>query len=311
MEKLIIILGPTGIGKTTFAIKLAQKFNGEIVGADSMQIYKYMNIGTAKPEPAETELVPHHLIDFLDPKEEFDAGQYIEEADKAIKKIVSLNMIPIIAGGTGLYIKALQNGLFRCEPISKEILARLEQDLELKGSQALYQQLKECDPIAADKIHPNDSFRIIRALEVFIRSGKKISDYQQKHQFKDSRYQSLKIGLYLDREELYDRINKRVDLMISRGLLNEVASLLEKGYSLNLKSMQSIGYKHMGMYIKNEVDFEEAVRLLKRDTRRYAKRQMTWFRKDPDIVWLTPLEMQESEEIVNNFLAHVMFQASE
>jgi tRNA dimethylallyltransferase len=298
MEKLIIILGPTGVGKTGFAIKLAQIFNGEIVGADSMQIYKYMNIGTAKPEPAETALVPHHLIDFLDPGEEFDAGQYIKEADKAIKKIISSNKIPIVAGGTGLYIKALQNGLFRSEPISKEILARLKQELEQKGSQSLYQQLKECDPIALEKIHPNDSFRIIRALEVFIRSGQKISDYQKKHQFKKRRYESLKIGLYLDREELYERINNRVDLMISNGLLNEVVSLVEKGYSFRLKSMRSIGYKHMCMFINNEVDFDEAVQLLKRDSRRYAKRQFTWFGKDPDIVWLKPWEIEQAEQLI-------------
>jgi tRNA dimethylallyltransferase len=302
MEKLIIILGPTGVGKTGFAIKLAQIFNGEIVGADSMQIYKYMDIGTAKPEPAETALVPHHLIDFLDPAEEFDAGKYIKEADKAIKKIVSLNKIPIVAGGTGLYIKALQNGLFRSEPISKPILAMLEQELEKKGAQTLYQQLQECDPIAAEKIHPNDSFRIIRALEIFIRSGQRISDYQKKHKFGELRYESLKIGLYMDREELYERINKRVDLMISRGLLDEVLFLVEKGYLFRLKAMQSIGYKHMAMYIKKEKDFDEAVRLLKRDSRRYAKRQFTWFGKDPDIIWLKPWEIPEAEQLIKKFL---------
>lgn len=302
MEKLIIILGPTGVGKTAFAIKLAQIFNGEIVGADSMQIYKYMDIGTAKPEPAETALVPHHLIDFLDPKEEFDAGQYIKEADKAIKKLISSNKIPIVAGGTGLYIKALQNGLFRSEPISKEILARLNRELEQKGAQSLYRQLQECDPIAAQKIHPNDSFRIIRALEMFIRSGQRISDYQKKHKFGELRYECLKIGLYLDREELYERINKRVDIMISRGLLDEVLSLVEKGYSFSLKTMQSIGYKHMAMYIKKEKDFDEALHLLKRDSRRYAKRQFTWFRKDPDIIWLKPWEISEAERLIKGFL---------
>nr|NJM04268.1 tRNA (adenosine(37)-N6)-dimethylallyltransferase MiaA [Desulfobacula sp.] len=302
MKKIIIICGPTGVGKTSFAIRLAQQFQGEIVGADSMQIYRHMNIGTAKPDPEETNLIRHHLIDIVDPGEEFDAGRYVKLADEAVEDILSRGKIPIIAGGTGLYIKALLDGLFRSEPVCTQTLSRLTKEFEEKGAHALHEKLAECDPAAADKIHPHDSFRVIRALEVFQTTGKRISDHQGRHGFSGRRYEGLKIGLYMDREKLYGRINQRVDAMLDKGLLNEVASLVERGYSLDLKSMQSIGYKHMAMLIRNEVDPAEAVRLLKRDTRRYAKRQLTWFRKDKDIIWLTPSEIEASKKLIKEFL---------
>ena len=302
MKRIIIICGPTGVGKTSFAIRVAQRFNGEIVSADSMQIYRHMNIGTAKPDQEEMGLIPHHLIDIVDPMEEFDAGRYVRAADEAIEDILLRGKNPIITGGTGLYIKALLNGLFRSEPICAEMLSRLTREFEEKGAHALHEKLTECDPRAAGKIHPNDAFRVIRALEVFQTTGNRISDHQEGHNFDDRRYDGLKIGLYMEREKLYDRINQRVDMMMNNGLLNEVLSLVEKGYSLNLKSMQSIGYKHMAMFIRNEVGFPEAVRLLKRDTRRYAKRQLTWFHKDKDIVWLEPSEMDASEKLIKEFL---------
>jgi len=302
MKRIIIICGPTGVGKTSFAIQIAQKFNGEIVGADSMQIYQHMNIGTAKPDLEEMRLIRHHLIDFVDPKEEFDAGRYVRAADEAIEDIICRGKIPIITGGTGFYIKALLNGLFRSESICKKTLSRLTRELEEKGTHALHEKLTECDPKAANKIHPNDSFRVIRALEVFQTTGNKISKHQEGHNFDDQRYTGLKIGLYMEREKLYDHINQRVDVMMNKGLLNEVASLVEKGYSFNLKSMQSIGYKHMAIFIRNEVDLPEAIRLLKRDTRRYAKRQFTWFHKDLDIIWLKPSEINEAEKRIKEFL---------
>lgn len=302
MKRIIIICGPTGVGKTSIAIQAAQNFNGEIIGADSMQIYRYMNIGTAKPGSEEMNLIRHHLIDCIDPKDEFDAGRYVKAADKAIQDITSRGKIPIITGGTGLYIKALLNGLFRSESICTETLSRLTRELEVKGSHALYEKLSECDPKAAGRIHPNDSFRIIRALEVFQTTGNRISDHQLGHNFNDQRYTGLKIGLYMDRDKLYDRINQRVDVMMNKGLLNEVLFLVEKGYSFNLKPMQSIGYKHMAMFIQNETSLTEAVRLLKRDTRRYAKRQFTWFNKDKDIVWYKPSEINEIEKLIKDFL---------
>ncbi len=302
MKKIIVICGPTGIGKTSFAISIAQRINGEIIGADSMQIYKYLNIGTAKPDPEEIKLIRHHLVDFVDPKTDFDAGLYIEKADKAIEDISSRDKIPIIAGGTGLYIKALLHGLIRVEPICDKTLSQLTQELEKKGSLSLYKRLVKYDPNAAKKIHPNDSFRVIRALEVYHTSGHKISDRQKTHNFDAFRYNTLKIGLTMDREQLYQRINQRVDIMVNRGLLKEVTGLVDQGYSFDLKPMQSIGYKHMAMFINNEVDWEEAVRLLKRDTRRYAKRQFTWFNKDKDINWFKPSQISRAQSLVKEFL---------
>jgi tRNA dimethylallyltransferase len=302
MKKIITICGPTGIGKTGFAIALARKFNGEIIGADSMQIYKHMDIGTAKPDSHELQLAPHHLVDFLDPKAEFDAGQYASLAGKTIESLYNNDKLPIVAGGTGLYIRALLHGLFRAQPVCEKTLADLTRIQKEKGNLFLYEQLKHQDPVAAQKIHPNDSFRLIRALEVFKTTGQPISAKQKAHDFKESKYQSLTIGLHMDRKKLYERINQRVDIMISQGLLNEVNLLVEKGYSLDLKPMQSIGYRHMGMFLNGEVDFDEAVRLLKRDTRRYAKRQFTWFNKEPDLIWLEPSQTDKAFDLIKDFL---------
>jgi tRNA dimethylallyltransferase len=302
MKKIIIICGPTGIGKTSFAINVAKLFHGEVVSADSMQIYKYMNIGTAKPDPDELKLATHHLIDFLDPKDEYDAGMFVKAADSAIAHIIDRGKIPLIAGGTGLYIKALLHGLFRSKPVDTNILSQLDKELGEKGNLLLYKQLEKCDPKAAKTIHPNDSFRILRALEFFKTNNQKISDWQKNHGFNENRYDYLKLGLYMEREKLYERINKRVDMMLSQGLLKEVITLIENGYSLDLKSMQSIGYKQMGMFIKNEIDWDEAVRLLKRDTRRYAKRQFTWFNKDKQINWVKPSEIDQAKRLIEVFL---------
>ncbi len=302
MKKIIVILGPTGVGKTSFAIRTAQAFRGEIIGADSMQVYRYMDIGTAKPSPEERIQVRHHLIDFLDPSADFDAGSYAAQAHRAIDDILERGGVPMVVGGTGFYIKALLYGLWRSDPICEKTLAGLTKELRDEGPAVLYRRLGECDPIAARRIHPNDVFRVLRALEVFQRTGRSISSHQQNHRFEEQRYESLKIGLTMDRRALYERIDKRVDTMLDQGLLKEVVSLVEKGYCLDLKSMQSIGYRHMGLFIRQQSDFEETVRLLKRDTRRYAKRQLTWFRKDPDILWLHPLQIEEAQKRIKEFL---------
>ncbi|MCP4672654.1 MAG: tRNA (adenosine(37)-N6)-dimethylallyltransferase MiaA [Desulfobacula sp.] len=302
MEKIIVICGPTGIGKTLFAIKIAELFNGEIVSADSMQIYKLLNIGTAKPDSNELKLATHHLIDFMDPKDDFDAGMYVKNADAAIASIVDRKKTPIVAGGTGLYIKALLHGLLRSKPLNEKTMSKLYNEHKEKGNFVLHERLSECDPDAAGSIHPNDSFRTMRALEFFLTNNQKISDWQKQHNFDDQRYNFIKIGLYMDREKLYERINKRVDIMLNQGLLKEVTTLIENGYSLNLKSMQSIGYKHMGMFINNTIDWDEAVRLLKRDTRRYAKRQLTWFKKDKQITWVKPSEIVKVNQLIKDFL---------
>lgn len=302
MNKIVIICGPTGIGKTSFSIRLARTFNGEIVGADSMQIYQHMNIGTAKPDPSEVAAAPHHMIDFVDPAVNYDAGKYATDADQAIEDIIQRDKLPIVAGGTGLYIRALLHGLFRTVPICEKTMAALTKELTEKGNQHLYDKLRDCDPEAAQKIHPNDSFRVLRALEVYQTTGRQISQRQQDHNFQQLRYKPLKIGLSMDRTRLYDRINQRVDIMLKTGLLDEVKDLVKRGYSFDLKAMQSIGYKHMGMFLNNEVSWEEAVRLLKRDTRRYAKRQFTWFNQDKEIHWFEPDQIQAAQILVKEFL---------
>lgn len=302
VEKIIVICGPTGVGKTSFAIKMAQRFNGEIIGADSMQIYKYMDIGTAKPDAEERALIRHHLIDFLDPAEAYDAARFAQDADRVVQEIRGRGRVPIVAGGTGFYIKALLHGLFRSEPIDPETMEKLETELKQKGNMHLYARLEECDPQTASELHPNDTFRVIRALEFYMTNHRRISDFRKEHSFSRKRYDYLKFGLFMDREKLYERINRRVDIMLLSGLLKEVADLVEKGYSLDLKSMQSIGYKHLGMFINGETDWDETVRLLKRDTRRYAKRQFTWFRQDEEINWVRPDQVDDAVNLVKDFL---------
>ncbi|MDY0362847.1 MAG: tRNA (adenosine(37)-N6)-dimethylallyltransferase MiaA [Desulforegulaceae bacterium] len=303
LPKIVIICGPTGIGKTSMTIELFSKFPSIIISADSMQVYKLMDIGTAKPSPEENQKAFHHLTDMCFPDEEFDAGKFAQEADKLIKKADMEKKISIIAGGTGLYIKALTHGIFRSKPADKAALELLY-DLEKKnGHGFLKKLLQNHDPESASKIHENDIFRLARALECFFSTGQKISNLQEKDRnSKKQKYQILKIGLCIEREILYQRIEARVDQMIENGLLNEVINLRNMGYSTNLKSMSSIGYKHMNFVIDKELSLEEAVSLMKRDTRRYAKRQLTWFRADKDIHWLLPHETEKAAKLINNFI---------
>lgn len=300
--EIIIVCGPTGIGKTSLTIKLAKEFNGQIISADSMQIYKYMDIGTAKPTPQETAEIKHHIVDIVEPDDAFDAAKFAAKADETISELRNSGLVPFIAGGTGLYIKSLVDGLFRLNPADPVALKRLGQEADDKGIAFLYDRLLLCDPTAAEKIHCNDLFRIIRALEVFETTGKSISAYHAEHNFADRRYRVLKIGLTMDRELLYERINRRVDIMLDDGLLKEVESLLARGFAPSLKSMKSLGYRHMVEYIKGEKNWDETVRTLKRDTRRYAKRQLTWFRSDDEIRWYNPADSDEIARAVKTFL---------
>ena len=301
-QKIITICGPTGIGKTHLAIHLAQAFDGEIIGADSMQIYKYMDIGTAKPDADECRMASHHLIDFVEPDQSFDAGQYIRHADAAITALVNREKLPIVAGGTGFYIKALLHGLFRERTADRQVLERLERELKSRGAKALHDRLVQMDSEAAKRIYPNDTFRVIRALEVIEATGKSISSHQQSHGFSEERYDTLTFGLYMERSLLYERIDRRVDLMITQGFVDEVKALLERGYSCDLKSMQSIGYRHICDYLKGNLPWDETIRLMKRDTRRYAKRQFTWFRSQKNMIWLEPSETKKAEQRVSEFL---------
>jgi tRNA dimethylallyltransferase len=300
--KIIVICGATGIGKTSVGIELAERFGGEIVSADSMQIYRYMDIGTAKPTPAELAQVPHHMIDIVDPAEVYDAVQFSRQARARVAHIVKRNRIPFIVGGTGLYIKALLHGLFQSQPVDPQIRNRLKQEAEENGSGFLFERLKEIDPAAAGRLHPNDSYRIIRALETIESSGKTISEHHQDHGFADDPFIALKIGLQMDRQKLYARIDQRVDMMLEAGLVEEVTKLLELGYTAELKSMQSIGYRHVVEFLDKKLPWDECVRTLKRDTRRFAKRQFTWFGADQQIQWYEPDRLTEIVRLVEGFL---------
>jgi len=300
--KAVIICGPTGIGKTGFAMALAQTFGGEIVGADSMQIYRHMNIGTAKPSHDEQRMVRHHMVDVIDPDETFDAQTYADMAFAHVSNLAGRGVVPFVVGGTGLYIRSLVFGLFGGDPSDPLIRNRLTNEAKTQGHQRMYQRLALCDPDTAKKLHANDTYRIIRALEVYERTGTPLSAHHRRHRFRERRLNTLSLGLMMDRDVLYQRIDARVDAMIDAGLLEEVRRLLDAGYSQELKSMQSLGYRHMVDFVHDRMDWAETVRTMKRDTRRYAKRQLTWFRADPEIIWLTPEEIDKAESAVGRFL---------
>ncbi|WP_170302526.1 tRNA (adenosine(37)-N6)-dimethylallyltransferase MiaA [Desulfosarcina widdelii] len=302
-NRIVVVCGPTGSGKTGLAIGLAQQFGGEIVGADSMQIYRTMDIGTAKPTPAEQAQAAHHMIDILDPDEDFDAAMYADAADRAIDGIVGRDRLPLVVGGTGFYIKALVYGLFEEGPSDPEIRRRLKRSVQSEGSAALHRRLAVLDDRAAARIHPNDAYRIVRALEVFEITGQPLSDFQRQHRFQDQRFDALFLGVTWPRPILYDRIDRRVDRMMDQGLEAEVRGLLARGYGPQLKSMQSLGYRHLTAFIDGRTSLDETVRTLKRDHRRYAKRQLTWFRANPAVHWMTPETPQAAVDRIGKFLA--------
>ncbi len=303
---LVVLTGPTAVGKTDISIEVAQQLPGEIVSCDSMQVYKYMDIGTAKPSISERETVPHHLIDVVTPDMDFNVARFQELAEAAISDIASRGRIPILVGGTGLYINAVVDGfLFPCEGASPKIRESLEEEACEKGGDVLYSKLEELDPQAARKIHPNDTRRIIRALEVYFTTGRPISEmWREGRRKKRARFDRLvMVGLVRERSALYERINRRCDKMIELGLVEETMQLLARGYSKTLTSGQALGYKEIVMYLKGECSLEEAVELIKRDTRRYAKRQLTWLRADPRIEWLDIGLFESKEEAVRCVLA--------
>lgn len=299
--KIIVICGPTGIGKTSVGIQLAEKFGGEIISADSMQIYRYMDIGTAKPTVAEQNRIGHHLIDIVDPDEDFDAVRFAKMARQKVVQLHHRGVMPLVVGGTGLYIKALLQGLFQSNPADPEIRERLMKEVAENGSSRLHDRLKQFDSDAAERLHPNDAYRIVRALETIEATGRSISEHHQDHGFTDEPFHALKICLQMDRQKLYDRIDQRVDMMIDAGVLDEVKKLLSMGYSADLKSMQSIGYRHMVDVIAGRLSWDEGVRTLKRDTRRYAKRQFTWFGADQEIHWYEPGQLNAIIRLMKGF----------
>lgn len=294
--KLLSIIGPTAVGKTELAINIALRINGEIVSVDSRQIYRKMDIGTAKPTHEQLRHTPHHVIDCVNPDEYFSVADYQRLADEAIKDILNRGKVPMLVGGSGMYFRAIVDGLFEGPEADKTFRNKLKQEAEENGIEYLYERLRIIDPQASNNIHHNDLFRIIRALEVFELSGTRISDLQKQWNNEESRYNFIAFGLNRPREELYKRIEARVDLMMTEGLLDEVQSLYK--YDRDMPSMNCLGYKEFFDYLDGKYDLNEVIRLVKQNTRRYAKRQITWFKKDKRIKWIDLSENPSPEDII-------------
>ena len=302
-KPLIILTGPTAAGKTSLSIELAKSIGGEIISADSMQVYKKMDIGTAKIRPEEMQGVPHYLIDELDPSEEFNVVAFVEKSKEAMKKIYAAGHIPIIVGGTGFYIQALLYDIDFSRHEDKESYRKeLEQLAKEKGKEYLYEILKKKDPEYATITHCNNVKKVIRALEYYKETGKKLSEHNEEQRQKESPYNFAYFVLYHDREELYDRINRRVDLMMEDGLLFEVESLIKEGYTKNLVSMQGLGYKEFFDYFDGRMTLEDTVDKIKKDTRHFAKRQLTWFRREKEVIWLNKKEYEQEKDLLDSVL---------
>lgn len=295
MGQVIIIAGPTCSGKTRLSIDVAGKINSEIISADSRQIYKFLNIGTAKPTTSELKQVKHHLIDNLNPDSVFNAGMFVEEAERIISQLHSQNKIPVVAGGTGLYIKSLIDGIINSIDTNEEMRKDFLDKRKQFGNEYLYEELKKVDSRSASTMLPQNWKRVMRALEVYYISGKPLWQHF-KDQKKNNDFIYLQFGLDWERDILYSRIEDRVDLMIEAGLVHEVKLLLAEGYSKEINALNTVGYKEIITYLENEISLERAIELIKRNTRRYAKRQLTWFKADKRIEWI---KIQNEYDILN------------
>lgn len=325
LKPLIVLVGPSASGKTAVALELAKKINGEIISADSRQVYKYLDIGTAKPiyaktlsaktqnaktqenkrQNAKTPIVingiPHYLIDLVEPDERYSAGKFREDAEKVIQQIYVHKKIPLVVGGTGLYIHALIDGLVELPGANHKLRKELENLAKKYGKNYLYQRLAKVDPEKAKKIHPQNLPRIIRALEVYSLTGKPISTWQEKTNY--TQYEPKFFGLLWERDKLYQRINERVEKMYQAGILTELKKVLKKGYARNSPGLEGLGYQHLLEYLDGKIKLEEAITFWKRDTRRYAKRQMTWFKKDKRIHWIKIDQPFNPKKIVQKILS--------
>lgn len=284
---LVVLLGPTAVGKSRVAVQVAKRFGTEILTADSRQVYRGMDIGTDKPTEAERQGVPHRLIDLVDPDQAFNAGWYREAALAEINRLYEAGKLPLIVGGTGLYIRTLARGLCPAPKADPEIRAELMKVSREQGRDRLYAELVRVDPEGAARLHPNDEAKVMRALEVHRLSGQPISAMHRQHAFQDSGFATLLIGLLRPKEELYRRIEARIDWQLAHGMVEETRALLARGYGRELGAMKGLGYRQVAAYVAGDYDYEEMVRRFKRDTRHFAKRQLTWFRKEPGIVWLS------------------------
>ncbi len=283
--KIVAIVGPTASGKSLLALRLARHFGGEIISSDSVQVYRDLNIGSGKLPLDQRRQAPHHLIDILELDQNYSAGLFRQQADIIIQKLHKRKTPILVVGGTGLYLKVLTRGLFHGPISNAELRSTLRERVRTGGSAELHQELQRVDPEASVRIHPRDTSRIIRAMEVFYQTNIPLSRYHREHAFREAPYEVFKVGLHWAREEMYRRIEARTDEMIAAGWVEEVRSLLNQGYSPHLRSLQSLGYKHLVSYLRGEISFPEAIYSIKRDTRRYAKRQLTWFKADPEVRW--------------------------
>ena len=302
-QPLIILTGPTASGKTALSVELAKRIGGEIISADSMQVYRYMDVGSAKVTVEEMDGVPHHLIDVLDPQDSFNVVTFQEMAKEAMKKIYANGHIPIVAGGTGFYIQALLYDIdFTDNDGDMEYRHHLEELAKEQGAEVLHSILKEVDPPSAEAIHANNVKRVIRALEFYKKTGQRISDHNEEERQKESPYNFAYYVLNMDRATLYDRIDFRVDKMIEAGLEEEVKQLKAMGCTRDMVSMQGLGYKEILDYLNGELSLEEAVYILKRDTRHFAKRQLTWFKREKDVTWVTQENFGFDREKILNWM---------
>ncbi len=299
-HKAIILVGPTAVGKTELSLQLAEQLGGEVVSSDSRQVYRYMSIGTAKPTRDELLRVPHHFIDIRDPNQFYSAGEYGREARACVRELFERNTVPIVTGGSGFYIQALVDGLFAPQMSDPDVKEKWRQRIREQGQEAVLEALRKVDPKSAERLHPNDMQRVVRALEIYDLTGKPISEYRKGDE-KPCEFEPVFIGLQRDRKLLYDRINLRVDLMIQEGLLDEVRDLEKKGWGPELNALKTVGYQEVYDHFDGKLEFDEMIRLIKRNSRRYAKRQLTWFRKDQRIHWLD-LEQLDVNSALENIL---------
>ena len=305
-DNLLVLTGPTGIGKTAISIDIAKKLKGEIISADSMQIYRYMDIGTAKITLEEMDNIPHYMLNIVYPDEEFTVADFKNKAEKYIEKINKSGKLPILTGGTGLYLNSIVYELkFTKVEANEELRKEYDYLADMYGNQYIHDELYKVDAISANRININDRQRIIRALEIFYETGKPMSYYNKNFRKETEKYNLTMIGLTMDRAKLYSRINKRVDFMIEEGLIDEVRKLMDMGYSTELVSMQGIGYKEIISYLEGEAKLDETIEILKRNTRRYAKRQLTWFRRDNRIKWIDINQYDSIEEVSETIISYI------
>ena len=292
LKPVVVLVGPTAVGKTRVAVEVAKAFETEVLTADSRQVYRGMDVGTDKPVPEERQGVPHRLIDLVNPEESFNTGLYRRQALDEIERLYRDRRLPLVVGGTGLYVRTLLKGLCEAPPADPIVRAALRQEAKGQGHDRLFARLVAVDPVAAARLHPRDESKVIRALEVYQLSGRRMSEFQQEHGFAERPFSALIIGLNRDRNALYRRIEERIDWQLAHGLIEETKQLLAQGYQRDSAAMKGLGYRHVAEHLAGEYDVAEMVRRFKLDTRHFSKRQMTWFRKEPGIQWLT---IEESE----------------